>query len=48
MFGGFLLVVQLIDLPKVPRPVNGRVLGYDLAWHAIFGAGVWLLLYGLG
>jgi hypothetical protein len=46
--GGFLVVVQLIDLPQVPRPVNRHTFGYDLAWNAIFAAGVWLLLYGLG
>ena len=48
VFGALLLAVQLPQIPKLPLPVYAQAVGYDLAWALITGAGVWLVLYGLG
>jgi hypothetical protein len=48
VLGGFLLLVQLPRIPKLPLPFTAETLGYDAVWALITGAGVWLVLYGLG
>lgn len=48
LFGALLMAVQLPQIPKLPLPVYGQAVGYDLAWVFITGTGVWLILYGLG
>jgi hypothetical protein len=48
LFGALLLLVQLPQIPKLPLFLYGQAVGFDLAWVLITGAGVWLVLYGLG
>lgn len=48
VFGTLLLAVQVPQIPKLPLPVNGQAVGYDAMWVLITGAGIWLLLYGVG
>ncbi len=48
LFGALLLLVQLPQIPKMPLPLYPQAVGFDLAWVLITGAGVWLVLYGLG
>jgi hypothetical protein len=39
VLGGFLLLVQLPRIPKLPLPFTAETLGYDAVWALITGAG---------
>ena len=45
LFGLLLTVVQLQQIPNLPKPENGETIGYDFAWVLILSVGLWALYY---